>query len=165
MLGPPRRISTRILAFACHKLKTLATTPFLFLRSNLLSFPWKGLLTKSRLLRRPDESGLLAMTESAFLCHCEQSEAISNGECQVWQQTRKRALISALAVIQTFSHPGFRIKCGMTTHITRNSPLTLKLAPDARKKKPPADGLLRRGRSVPGGWQTAVNNYYWNLSE
>ena len=29
---------------------------------------------------------LLAMTESAFMCHCERSEAISNAEYRVWQQ-------------------------------------------------------------------------------
>ena len=52
---------------------------------NVLEEHLWGLLPKSRLPRRPDESGLLAMTEYALLCHCERSEAISNVGYEVWQ--------------------------------------------------------------------------------
>ena len=36
--------------------------------------PLTGLLLNKRLLRRPDKSGLLAMTNIAFLRHCEATE-------------------------------------------------------------------------------------------
>ena len=39
-----------------------------------MSFPRKGLLPNRRLLRCPDKSGRLVMTEGTFICHCEAAE-------------------------------------------------------------------------------------------
>jgi hypothetical protein len=50
---------------------------------------------------------LLAMTESAFLCHCERSEAISYAKCQVWQQVRRQASkLKTLIELQTPASAG-----------------------------------------------------------
>lgn len=39
------------------------------------------------------DTGLLAVTKSAFLRHCERSEAIPIAEYRVWQQARRREFI------------------------------------------------------------------------